>query len=120
MSESVVVLSSMLPATMTLVPGTLKLHLLPVFINLEFDSHEYALEAFERFSAGAARGVPIRVSWIKTKWYQVVSDKHRAWRLRIPDFESYVDQTNLTQELQRQEDEAALEQEHVHTHKHIS
>lgn len=49
----------------------------PVFLHLEFRTHEQAWEAMEILQREASRGAPLRPTWIKSQWYRAVAARAR-------------------------------------------
>jgi hypothetical protein len=64
----------------------------PVFVHVDFTTHDEAWEAFELLTQAIRDDLPIRISWIKTSWYYSVAEKDRLWRLKSPDIQRLADE----------------------------
>lgn len=64
---------------------------LPVFVNIDFDTHTDAWLAYDALQQGIDDGIPIKVSWIKNKWYRTVEEKDRLWKFRTPNLVGQAD-----------------------------
>lgn len=67
--------------------GTLKPSiesLQPVFVHIDFQTHDQAWEAYNLLTEAIRDGLAIRIYWVKTSWYHSVAEKDRIWRLKSP------------------------------------
>ena len=63
---------------------SLNKQLYPVFIHIDFESHEVAWRAYYALRQAAKNGAPIKPTWIKSNWYYTIVDRHKTWKVSSP------------------------------------